>query len=850
MSHSWFSTVEQFGLFDTLPQPVWCCDHTGACIYANNAWMSFTDLTPQQVVGPGFLQAIHSADRDHVRKFYQDHWIETEAIEYECRLQRGEGDFHWMCVRSQAVRSEAGLLLHWVSTAHDIHALKMAEHSLTRRTDLTRRLLTLTRRLAQAPDIHAALDLILEGSHSLLKAHGVMIYLLDPDRNQLMLTGIHGYARTLGREWSAVLIDAALPATEAVCSGQAVWLSERPAAAYPALLPLVEAYKIEAIACLPLFQDQVVIGVLVLDFTEAQPFDAELRTLLLSAATEISQTFTRTGLLDIQRRTQRYQAKLNGVAVQLSSTLTLAEMHQVILQEGAEATEAYGGFITTLGMDGVTLLLEAQRGYRQDFYRRWSRIPENARVPVQAVRRTNRSMFLSTREAVLADFPEVSVTLEPHTQALAVLPLRLGSEVIGTVTFSYAKSHSFDVIERQFLEALVTPLARTLQRAQVFEAEQQARQQAEEAIRQQQVSHESLRMLLDSLPNLVWILTPGGEVQEFNQQWPQFSGMPQRMTDLGWLEVIHPDDRALVQQARDQGLKSKAAYTQEMRIRALNGVYRWHTARVVPVWLNGQVQCWVGSATDIHDQKGAEEVLERRVLERTRRWQNLNMELKAISATLAGGLEEPLRRIVGVVRLIGQRLTRPGHQTDARTERLLELLTTEAERLTGVAEEIRDYAKMETRELQVSRVPLDLLILQVRSDLTSHLHGSGVRWQVGGLPAVRGDALLLRQVFTELLLTLLSGATGEPQISINGTIREETVELQLELNSRISTDDLGDLFAPRSLTTEDGAATGLANARRTVMRHGGQVGARQSEGGSILLVTLPLWSDADSRTST
>jgi len=848
MSPPWFSTAEQFKLFDTLPQPVWCNDDTSECVYANAAWLALTGLSPDQVVGPGFLQAIHPADREHVRTVFQDHWIETEPIEYECRLQTVGDDFHWMCVRSQAIRSETGLLMHWVSTAHDIHALKLAEHSQARRTDLMQRLLTLTRRLAQAPNIHAALDLVLEGSHSLLKAHGVMVYLLNQNSNQLMLTGIHGSPATHRREWLTVPMDAALPVTQAVRSGQAIWLHEHPAASYPDLRPLVDACGIEAIACLPLFQEQVVIGALVLDFAESQPFDAELRTLLLSAATEISQAFTRTGLLTIQRRNQTYQMKLNEVAIQLSSRLTLAEMYQVILQEGAEATEAYGGFITTLGADGVTLLLEGQRGYGPAFSHHWQRIPEDASVPVQAARRMNRSIFLSTRDAVLAEFPEVGVTLEAHTQALAVLPLRLGTEVFGTLTFSYAQPHPFDAVERQFLEALATPLARILQRARIFEAEQQARRQAEEAIRQQQLSQQSLRTLLDSLPNLVWILTPEGEVQEFNQQWPRFSGMPQQMDGLGWLEVIHPDDRPLVRQARDQGLASQQVYSQEMRIRRLDGVYRWHTARVVPVWLDGQLLRWVGSATDIHDQKRTEEVLERRVVERTRRWQDLNMELKAISTTLAGSLEEPLRRIVGMVRLISQRLLRLGHQTDARTERLLGLLGAEAERLTGVAQDIRHYVNLEDRELQVSRVPLDLLVVQVRSDLASHARSAGVRWQVGRLPAVQGDALLLRQVFAELFLLLLSRAAAELTVTINGTIREETVDVRLEANTRIPADEFDQLFSSQGLESEDGASMGLANVRRIIKRHGGQVTAHHNEVGTVLLLTLPLWVDATPET--
>ena len=51
--------------------------------------------------------------------------------------------------------------------------------------------------------------------------------------------------------------------------------------------------------------------------------------------------------------------------------------------------------------------------------------------------------------------------------------------------------------------------------------------------------------MAESMPQKIFTATPAGEVDYFNQQWMEFTGLPfEQIRDWGWKEFIHPDDVA------------------------------------------------------------------------------------------------------------------------------------------------------------------------------------------------------------------------------------------------------------------------------------------------------------------
>ncbi|NQU12388.1 PAS domain S-box protein [bacterium] len=76
--------------------------------------------------------------------------------------------------------------------------------------------------------------------------------------------------------------------------------------------------------------------------------------------------------------------------------------------------------------------------------------------------------------------------------------------------------------------------------------------------------------------------------------------------------VVHPEDLAAVRNAWDQAVATQSNYRVELRLRSRDGQYRWFLSRAIPFKdAQGTVTRWVGTSTDIDDQKQAEAVLRR-----------------------------------------------------------------------------------------------------------------------------------------------------------------------------------------------------------------------------------------------
>jgi PAS domain S-box-containing protein len=142
------------------------------------------------------------------------------------------------------------------------------------------------------------------------------------------------------------------------------------------------------------------------------------------------------------------------------------------------------------------------------------------------------------------------------------------------------------------------------ERARLRESEATARAQAEH-----------FRLLAETMPQIVWAATPDGDNDFLNRRWHEYSGLPfERSRGAGWVEAVHPDDRARVGAAWVEALGTGTTYECLMRVRRLDGAYHWHLARALPVRDEaGAIVRWVGTATDVDAQRRVEE--ERRAID-------------------------------------------------------------------------------------------------------------------------------------------------------------------------------------------------------------------------------------------
>nr|WP_245931058.1 PAS domain-containing protein [Methylobacterium radiodurans] len=141
-------------------------------------------------------------------------------------------------------------------------------------------------------------------------------------------------------------------------------------------------------------------------------------------------------------------------------------------------------------------------------------------------------------------------------------------------------------------------------------------------------SEEQFRVFAQAIPNQVWAARPNGALYWFNDQFYAYCGEPpgSLIGPDAWARIVHPDDVGPVATAWDRARETGGVYEAEYRLRRADGAYRWFLVRGEAVRDGAErVTRWVGTNTDIDDQKRAAAELrrlagslERQVEERTR----------------------------------------------------------------------------------------------------------------------------------------------------------------------------------------------------------------------------------------
>ncbi|GHO42050.1 PAS domain S-box protein [Ktedonospora formicarum] len=125
-------------------------------------------------------------------------------------------------------------------------------------------------------------------------------------------------------------------------------------------------------------------------------------------------------------------------------------------------------------------------------------------------------------------------------------------------------------------------------------------------------SETELHTLIETIPQLVWIRRPDGSVESGNQRRRDYTGLSTKGTQKeGWMQYLHPEDRQHVCSEWQRAIQTGGVYETELRLRHhTTGEYHWFLARAMPVRDEaGQILKWVGTCTDIDEQKQTEQQL-------------------------------------------------------------------------------------------------------------------------------------------------------------------------------------------------------------------------------------------------
>jgi len=205
---------------------------------------------------------------------------------------------------------------------------------------------------------------------------------------------------------------------------------------------------------------------------------------------------------------------------------------------------------------------------------------------------------------------------------------------------------------------------------------------------------ERFRILLEAVPHITWTNNPAGENLSFNDYWYKYTGISdEESRGWNWTKPFHPDDLVTIVPDYNDCLKTGRVHNVQARIlRYADKQYRWHLIKDVPIRdETGEITMWVGTATDIQEQKDAQEVAIQLRLQ----------QQKEILATILKTQEaERIRISEGLHNGLGQILY-------ASKLNLLELSTTSAPQKKAKAniENLLDEAITATRNISFELTP-------------------------------------------------------------------------------------------------------------------------------------------------
>jgi PAS domain S-box-containing protein len=341
------------------------------------------------------------------------------------------------------------------------------------------------------------------------------------------------------------------------------------------------------------------------------------------------------------------------------------------------------------------------------------------------------------------------------------------------------------------------------------------------------------RFMAESMPHKIFTTNAAGQVDYINSRWHEFTGFtPEQMRDFGWTQFIHPDD---LEENIRLWLHSKATgqpFEYQHRFRRADGVYRWHLTRVqAHPGPDGKTFVWIGSSTEIHDQKETEDELRR-----------ANEDLKQFAFAASHDLQEPIRNVAVYSELVAARYH---GQLDDEGRQYLAFLQEGAQRLARLVHDLLDYTRASMAELTGTPADASVALENAVVALAEAIRESGAQVTSDPLPQVFMGEAHLQQVFQNLIGNALKYRSEvPPRIHVSAVERGMMWRFSVEDNG-IGIDaqfkeKIFGVFKRLHTGKYSGNGIGLAICQRVVERYGGRIWVESIPGkGSTFFFTVP-----------
>lgn len=370
-----------------------------------------------------------------------------------------------------------------------------------------------------------------------------------------------------------------------------------------------------------------------------------------------------------------------------------------------------------------------------------------------------------------------------------------------------------------------------------------ARKRMEDALRR---SEERYRSLALATTQIVWVASPAAEFLEGLENWCEFTGQtPAQARDHGWLDAVHPDDRARVMAEVGRAVGARNTMVLDCRVHTADGAWRHIEGRGVPVLsLDGSVREWIGTCTDVTGVRQARELEQERNSLR-----NAVGAMEQVLGVVAHELRTPLAATRAMAEFLLTDVAQP-----AENQPFLNAIHDEVIRMAGMVNDLLEVARLNSGTARWKWGEVNVAAAcEAAVNTVRPLAKSGVAITLEVLPeglAMQGDPEAIRR----LVLNLASNAckfTDGGSIHVRARAAGDSyVELEVADTGRGMAPEtvsrLGEAFALNAgIVGENhihGTGLGLAICKGIVAAHGGRM-CVDSEPGRGTMVWVKLRRD-------